>query len=327
MKGMLVVQGARTIVENCASIKKGEKVFIVTDYETYNSALLIAKAAYAIGADVDMGIMKSRELDGEEPTECMAAAMKKADVVLTPVSKSLAHTNAMNKAVASGARALSLTAISEELIASPAFKADFKKQAPIVEKIAQLFTEADELTVTTPAGTNLKVGLKGRKGNAHKCIASVPGQFSAAPNIEANFSPVEGTAEGIFVSDASIPYLGIGKLSSPVTFTIKKGKIIKTEGGVEAEKIKRIWAEQNDPNVYNIAQFAIGLNPEVREAIGVLGCNYDEGAFGTCHIGIGTSTNLGGKVKATTHFDALMNKPTVVLDGKITLLKDGELIV
>lgn len=76
-------------------LKKGEKVFIVTDYETFNSALLIAKAAYAIGADVDMGIMKSRDLDGQEPTECTAVAMKKADVVLTPVSKSLAHARAM----------------------------------------------------------------------------------------------------------------------------------------------------------------------------------------------------------------------------------------
>lgn len=324
---MLAVQGARTIVENCASIKKGEKVFIVTDYETFSSALLIAKATYAIGADVDMGIMKSRDLDGQEPTECMAVAMKKADVVLTPVSKSLAHTIALNNALMAGVRALSLTAISEELMASPAFKADFKKQAPIVEKVAQLFTEADELTVTTPAGTNLKVGLKGRRGNAHKCLVNSPGQFSAAPNIEANFSPVEGTTEGIFVADASIPYLGIGLLSTPVVFTIEKGKIIKTEGGPEAEKIKRIWAEQNDPNVYNIAQVAIGLNPKVREAIGVLGCNYDEGAYGTVHIGIGTSTNLGGKVKTSTHFDALMNKPTVVLDGKITLLKDGELML
>lgn len=324
---MLAVQGARTIVENCASIKKGEKVFIVTDYETFGSALLIAKAAYAIGAEVDMGIMKSRDLDGQEPTECMAAAMERANIVLTPVSKSLAHTTAINKALTAGARALSLTAISEELMASPAFRADFKRQAPIVKKVAQLFTRADELTITTPAGTNLKVGLKGRKGNAHKCLVNRPGQFSAAPNIEANFSPVEGTTEGIFVSDASVPYLGIGKLSSPITFTIEKGKIIKTEGGPEAEKIKRIWAEQNDPNVYNIAQVAIGLNPEIKEAIGILGCNYDEGAFGTAHIGIGTSTNLGGKIKTSTHFDALMNKPTVILDGEITLLKDGELML
>jgi len=327
MKGMLVVRGARTIVENCALIKKGEKVFIVTDYKTFSSALLIAKAAYVIGADVDIGIMKPRDLDGQEPTECIAAAMKKANVVLTPVSKSLSHTIAVNEALTAGARVLSLTAISEELISSPAFKADFKKQAPIVEKVAQLFTEANELVITAPAGTNLKVGLKGRKGNAHKCLVDSPGQFSAAPNIEANISPIEGTTEGIFVADASIPYLGIGLLSTPVVFTIEKGRITKIKGGQEAEKIKKFWEEQHDPNVNNIAQVAVGLNPEVRETIGVLGCNYDEGVYGTVHIGIGTSSNLGGKIKASTHFDALMNNPTIVLDGEKEILKDGDLLI
>ena len=93
-------------------------------------------------------------------------------------------------------------------------------------------------------------------------------------------------------------------------------------GGREAEKIKRIWQEQNDPNVYNIAQVAVGLNPEVSEAIGTLGCNYDEGAFGTMHIGIGTSANLGGVIKASTHFDAVMSHPTLAVDGEI-LIRDG----
>ena len=69
------------------------------------------------------------------------------------------------------------------------------------------------------------------------------------------------------------------------------------------------------------------MNPKVTEAIGYLGCNYDEGVFGTVHIGIGTSSNLGGKIKTSTHFDALMNKPTMILDGKITVLKDGELVI
>ncbi len=150
--------------------------------------------------------------------------------------------------------------------------------------------------------------------------------FSAAPNIEANFSPVEGTVEGIFVADASIPYLGIGLLSTPVTFTIKDGKVVKVEGGNEAERLKNIWAEINDPNVYNVAQVAVGLNPEIKAPVGRLGCNYDEGAFGTAHIGIGTSSILGGEVKASTHFDAVMTNPTIKLDGK-ELLKDGELFI
>jgi leucyl aminopeptidase (aminopeptidase T) len=326
MKEIIAMRGAKVIVEDCASIKKGERVLIVTDFETVNCAQILAGVVYSLGAEVEMCVIIPREVDGQEPPASVAAAMKAAEVILIPVSKSITHTEAVKAALGAGARVLSLTASSEELIASEAYKADFRKQRPLCEKVAQLFTQADEVTITTPAGTDLVVSAKGRQGNAHSCIVDRPGQFSAAPNIEANFSPFEGTMEGILIADGSIPYLGIGLLATPVTFTIKGGRVVKVEGGSEAERLKQIWTAQNDPNVYNIAQVAVGLNPEIKTPIGRLGCNYDEGAFGTAHIGIGTSSNLGGEVKASTHFDAVMTRPTIKLDGK-ELLKDGELVL
>lgn len=326
MKEILMMRGAKNIVEKCASINPRGKALIVTDLELVSSAQILAQVAYANGAEVSICIMTPREVDGQEPPETIAAAMQKAEVILTPVSKSLAHAKATEEATAGGARVLSLTALTEELMASDAWEANFEKERPTVEKVAQLFTQAKEVKITSPAGTNLKVSADGRKGNAHSCLVDRPGQFSAAPNIEANFAPVEGTAEGTFVADGSIPYLGIGLLSTPVTFIIEKGKVVKIEGEKEAKKIRDIWVEQHDPNVYNIAQVAVGLNPKIKAVIGTLGCNYDEGAFGTVHIGIGTSSTLGGTVRAPTHFDAVMNKPTMELDGKV-LLKDGELLL
>jgi 2,5-dihydroxypyridine 5,6-dioxygenase len=326
MKRIYAAQGARTIIDKCASVKEGESVFIVTDFDTFPEARLIAETAVGGGARVSMGIMAARQLDGYEPEKTVASAMKEADVVFMAVCKSLAHTNASKGALAAGARVLSLTAISMDLLASPAFKADFKKAAPLCEKFGDMFTKGDSLTITSKEGTNFTTSLKGRKGNAHRCLVEKPGQFSAAPNVEANFSPVEHTSNGVFVADASIPYLGIGALSSPVTFVIRDGAVIEVRGGREADRIRNIWREQNDPNVYNIAQVAVGLNPEVPEAIGTLGCNYDEGAFGTMHIGIGTSTNLGGVIKASTHFDAVMSRPTLTVDGEV-LVKDGVVLV
>ena len=326
MDKLLTLKGALSIVENCANVREDEDVFIATDFETESCAKLLAEAVYIVNANPSIGVMVPRELDGQEPVPSLAAAMKEVDVVLTPVSKSLAHTAATSQAAANGARILSLTALSEELIASGAFTADFRKQRPLCEKIADFFSNGREVSITTPAGTDLIVSIEGRKGNAHSCIIEKPGDFSGAPNIEANFSPVEGTMEGIFVSDATIPYLGIGKLSRPVTFTIEKGMVVNTEGGQEAEVIKNIWEAQNDKNVYNIAQVAIGLNPEIKAPIGSLGCNYDEGAYGTAHIGIGSSSNLGGKIKTSTHFDALMTKPTIKIDGT-TILENGEILV
>jgi len=317
---------AEIITGQCAGIKPKETVLVVCDDFTEACGRVIKNAATDRGATVGMMKMRPRALDGQEPTDEIAAAMKKAAVVLATVSKSLAHTVAAREAMRAGARLLSLTAISENLMASRAFRADFVRQRPICEHVARLFTQGETVRITSAAGTDLIVSAKGRKGNAHCCLVSRPGQFSSAPNIEANFSPLEGSTEGVFVADASIPYLDIGMLDCPVVFTIHNGKVEHISGGKQADIIAAIWAKQNDPAVYNIAQVAVGLNPEIEAPVGVLGCNYDEGAFGTVHIGIGTSTNLGGKVKAATHFDALMNQPLVMVDG-VKILEKGQLLI
>jgi len=48
----------------------------------------------------------------------------------------------------------------------------------------------------------------------------------------------------------------------------------------------------------------------------------DEGVYGTSHIGIGTSSLLGGTVKAKMHYDVIMWSPTLTLDGEV-VLRDG----
>jgi leucyl aminopeptidase (aminopeptidase T) len=76
--------------------------------------------------------------------------------------------------------------------------------------------------------------------------------------------------------------------------------------------------------VYNIAQFAIGLNPDCRDFTGEM--LNDEGVNGTIHIGIGTSSSLGGTVQAKTHFDAIIRKPSVWFDGE-AIIGEGEVLV
>ena len=73
-----------------------------------------------------------------------------------------------------------------------------------------------------PGGTDLWFDIAGRRGNALYCVVE-PGEFSTIPTVEANVSPLEGSANGIIVADASIPYLGIGVLDEPVTAEVKNG--------------------------------------------------------------------------------------------------------
>jgi leucyl aminopeptidase (aminopeptidase T) len=110
-----------------------------------------------------------------------------------------------------------------------------------------------------------------------------PGQFSTVPTIEANFSPVEGSARGIIVADASIPYLGIGVLWEPVRALVEDGFITQISGGAQARVLSRNLAEQQDANVYNVAELGVGLNPKARLCGPML---EDEGVLGG-HVGCG----------------------------------------
>lgn len=317
-----LIGGARKVVRILARVKPGEKVLIVADADTTVVAMALATAALEITPEVVTTTMVPVAVDGDEPPAIVAAALLAADVALLPVSYSISHSNATRNALKKGTRVLSLPATTPDQLVRGGAEADFEAASPAVRKMAELLGMASTAHLTTPKGTDCRFQLSGRPGNAHDCILDRPGKFSAFPNIEANTSPVDGTTEGVIVFDGSIPNLRIGPLRTPVVCTVQKGNIVKVEGGPEADMIRKVWAEMGDASVYNIAQLAIGMNPSIYMLTGVWA--QDHGAFGTVHIGIGTSTNLGGTTKAACHFDGMMYNPTLKLDGRV-VLEGGEL--
>ncbi|HZK67629.1 MAG TPA: leucyl aminopeptidase, partial [Chloroflexota bacterium] len=99
--------------------------------------------------------------------------------------------------------------------------------------------------------------------------------------------------------------------------------IVDIQGGdpEQVARLKGAWEAQADPNVYNVAEMGIGMNPNCRFTGIML---EDEGVLGSIHIGTGTNITLGGTVKAKSHYDLIMSKPTLDLDGDV-LIQDGEL--
>jgi 2,5-dihydroxypyridine 5,6-dioxygenase len=320
-----LMDGARKVVRVCARVASGEKVAVVADTAAVSLAVAEALAAAASEAtrDVVTTVMIPREVDGDEPPSVVAAALAASDVALLPVSYSISHSAAVHNALKGGTRVLALPAmVNPEMLVRGGPEADFEAQAPVCRAVAEKLTAAAQASLRTPAGTDCTFDLRGRQGNAHDCILDRPGKFSAFPWIEANISPVDGKVEGILVFDGSIPNLRLGGLlRSPVVCTVEAGRIVNVEGGPEAEMIRKVWAALGDAAVYNIAQLALGLNPQI---LTLTGRWTDHGALGTVHIGIGTSANLGGATRAVAHFDGTMFRPTLTLDGT-PVLEAGEL--
>jgi leucyl aminopeptidase (aminopeptidase T) len=315
--------GAEILVRSCAGVRSGEEVVVVSDPERRPIADALMVAVEEAGGLPVLVLMQPREIDNQEPTAPVAAAMARADVVIMPVTHALAHTRAVREAIAQGARVLSMTAFTEGQMREGGLFTDFLARRPLCDSLAHRMTQANRVRVTNSAGTDLSFSVEGRTGNSHCCLLEGPG-FTAVPNIEANLSPVEESSEGILVVDGSIPYYGVGVLEEPVHFEISGGFVRSIRGGSQAQFLDELLAAQDDPFVYNVAQFAIGLNPACTEFTGEM--LNDEGVNGTIHIGIGTSSNLGGDVQAKTHFDAIIRDPSVWLDGE-QIIREGEIVV
>jgi len=316
-------EGARVLIRVCAGVREGEEVVVVCDEERLPIAWALRGEAEKVGGRTSVVIPPPRKIDNEEPSPPVAAAMSRGDVILMPVGKSLAHTRATREAIGEGARVVSMAAFTERQMVEGGLFADFPGRKPLCDHFADLLTGAARVRVTNPAGTDLTFRLVGRRGNSHACLVREPG-FTAVPNIEANCSPLEGTAEGRLVVDGSIPYYGVGVVSEPIVFQLRAGAVQSIENGEQARFLRELLASQDDPDVYNVAQFAIGLNPRCRDFTGEM--LNDEGVNGTIHIGIGTSASLGGSVQAKTHFDAVIRAPSVWFDDD-QVLREGEIVV
>lgn len=315
--------GAEILVRTCAGVVEGESVVVVSDAERDSIAKALVEVIEEVGSVATVVVPHPRSIDNEEPEPAVAAALRVAHVVFLPVSLAMAHTAAVKGAIASGARVLSMTAFTERMMCEGGVFTDFAARQPICDALAERMTRGSELRMTNPAGSDLTLSLEGVVGNSHACLLDGPG-FSAVPNIEANCSPAQGTGQGVFVCDGSIPYYGVGVLSEPVSFQIDSGFVTATEGGAQARVLDELLADQDDPWVYNLAQFAVGLNPDCTEFTGEM--LNDEGVDGSVHIGVGTSANLGGSVSAKTHFDAICRSPTVWIDGEV-VVRDGVVTV
>lgn len=309
--------GARRLVTHCCDVQAGEKALVVIDSATDPViADALSQALREVNAECTVLRTDRAKADSGEPPAAVAAAMAQADVIFTAVQVSLTHTEATKAACARGGRVAALTQWVPEMLRGGGIEADFRAIEPTVLKVAAMWDAGSEVRVTTAAGTDMTLDIRGRVGTPHaKTCVVRPGTFHPVPDIESPVSPVTGS--GIIVCDASIPYLGIGVLFEPVTLTVEDGAVTSISGGAAADVVRSAWEAFDDPNVYHLAELGIGMNPMARLTGRMLD---DEGVATTCHFGIGTSNTLGGFVKAKCHYDFVLHDPTITVDGRAIML-------
>lgn len=301
--------------------RAGEEVLILTDTATEPAiARALAQAAAALHLEPSVLIITPRLLHGHEPSRAAAEAMKGADLILCATSTAMSHTAAIRAALAQGKKYVSMPGITTDMLTRGAATADYQKLGQVTAQVAQILTKGKEVRLTSPQGTEATLSIKGRP-----CfpLAGVfhPGAIACFPDGEAAMAAVEGSAQGTIVFDLSVHT--IGRLEAPIRLTVEKGKVMRIEGGPQAQELLRLLQQRGDANSFCIGEFAVGTNPKARVTGNV---SEDKKKSGTVHIGLGDNCTLAGQTRSATHLDGIISCPTLWVDGKL-LIREGKLLV
>jgi leucyl aminopeptidase (aminopeptidase T) len=223
---------------------------------------------------------------------------------------------------------------------------DYRLLQERAARLGNALTRAETVSITADGGTDVTIGLRGRKARKDDGNFTKPGAGGNLPAGEVFISPELGASEGVISFDGSISSdKGEIIIKRPIKCMVEGGFVRKISGAGEArrlrgtlersvKKAKAMVADGSIParrgksfakNTYSLGELGIGLNPAAKIVGNML---EDEKAFRTCHIALGS--NYDNDAEALTHLDGLIREPTVTVryssGRERVLLEDGALL-
>jgi leucyl aminopeptidase (aminopeptidase T) len=246
-------------------------------------------------------------------------AVRGAEVVLMATSKSVAHAEIFS-IEKDHRRLISLPGIMESSFIDGGGTADLKELKAITKRVAAALEGKREFVLKSDKGTDARFLSRG-KSYACYAQAPIPTGFAMFPDGEAAVAMDEKTLEGKVVLD--VFQTGVGPLREPIVFELKKGRVVRFGGGIEAQQLQELVEKYGDENSYYFGEFALGTNPK---ALFLGSAGEDKKRIGTIHMSLGDDEGIGGSLKSKLHLDGVMGRPTLIADGK-TFIEDGRLLI
>lgn len=305
-----------TVVRDCLGVKPGEEVLVVCNPATRELGDALRGEAERAGAEAVLAVMTERDSHAGEPPKLVAEAMVAADVLLAPTVQSLSHTAARKRATESGTRTATLPGATVEMLGR-VMSDDMDMLRHRGGRVAELLDRGTEARITCDHGSDLRLGLQGRKAIPDAGELTHSGAFGNLPCGEGFIAPA--TAEGILIVDGSIA--GVGRVSAPVKLTIVDGHLIDATGEEGARLMDLLTV--HGPDGTNVAELGIGTNAKAILTGNIL---EDEKILGTAHVAFGASAAIGGNVQVPVHLDVVSMRPEVTIDDTPVVL-EGKLLV
>jgi leucyl aminopeptidase (aminopeptidase T) len=213
--------------------------------------------------------------------------------------------------------------ITEAMMTGGPLDVNYEAMAARERALLDLLAGAQQLHLTTTAGTDLTVVVADRTFVSDLHATSEKGVN--LPCGEVYCAPVEDGADGTLVIDG--PFGGDGNPPAPVRLTIERGRVTRVDCDDAPCRARVEGYMAYDDNAAVIGELGIGLNPGARLVGNML---EDEKALRTAHIAFGSNEGMpGGRNPSRMHIDYLFHRPTITAtraDGSTRrILVDGDL--
>jgi leucyl aminopeptidase (aminopeptidase T) len=367
---VMLDSAAKVAVRDVLGVRKGERVLVVTNPEPDVNAISLAlyRQVEAAGGEPSLMLQPVKgQLDYADPSVVSALHSAPEAVLSISHEKLGKDREALAKPIRVKMRGRrrykKYHHVFEYLLEearirsfwSPGVTVDmFIRTVPIdypllrerAAKLGYALSRAEEVMITSPAGTDCRIGVRGRKTRKDDGNFQRPGTGGNIPCGEVFISPELGASNGSLVFDGSISSdKGVIVIDRPIKCQVELGFVTKVSGGKEArllrdtlgrseKKAREMAADGSLPsdqgdafvvNARNLGELGIGLNPAARIMGNML---EDEKAFRTCHLAIGA--NYDNDAPALTHLDGLVRSPTITVrypsGRERVLLEKGELV-
>ena len=256
------------------------------------------------------------------------AALKWSPVIVDVTVEGLMHALELPAILKSGARVITVSNEHPDALERLMPTAEMKGQVLAAGKLCR---GAKEMTVTSAAGTDLKVKMEGAQTVGVWGFTDKPGTLTHWPAGLVVSFPAAGSTNGTLVLDVGDVNLTFKRyLEKPVVLTIVDDFVTEIAGdGTDAELMRRYLEVWGDRNAYAVSHVGWGMNEAARyEAMTF----YDKRDFNGTEVRayagnflFSTGANEFAGRFTEGHFDLPVRGCTIALDGKV-VVDQGSLV-
>lgn len=325
-----LIKAADVLVRDLIKLKKDETMVITLDTTSdYRVADAIAGVAYSVGGkpmviSVPTPLGSAKAADKYLPFEPFTAAITKTNVWVELNNMFLLYSTPYNIAIKENPNMRYLCfggGINVDMMVRCIGRLKYKAQKAFQVRIMERTRNARTMRITTPSGGDVTF-----ENNPEWPIlcdygsADTPGTHTMPGAV--GWTPFFESINGTIVFDGSVSLLGL--IDIPIKLHVKKGNIVKTEGGKMAFEYEKFLKSFNDPMMLRMAHVGYGVNPGAKLTGNMV---EDERVWGVINWGIGEVGPMlvPGGISAASHSDGICLNASVWLDN-VQIMKEGDVI-